>query len=774
MKKTIQSIFLFIFLISYTLLGLIQVAAIMGGIENWLNWPKWIAFFLALPVGFTPIIGPILGVMGAIHSFGWSPLFSLLLFSCHIWIGIIFGVVKLFFDKFFSYFNKEHSTISFILVSIIIAWQGDNIQRNIFGHNQKISRSISSLDLPVQFENSICRVKSNKGSGTGTIISKDGMLLTNAHVISEGLNPLNPKEIIIECKENTYRVKRVLFCDHEFDIALLRLNKSVKHFIPLSESKISLVLGDKISIIGYPVADEETGSLHKRALTNGNIIGIAQHTSMISRRTAKYIITDATSGKGGSGSPMIFKKNVTGVLRGVSSRFDMYGRTYVVGVSLISNAIDYTRKIKNKNFPSNKECLRKKSKGCSEKALYLWSTGKIEQAKKIYKSQCGGRDKNCIAQNEISTIIQSHKHADKKDSNNEQKEVKKIKSLYEISMDIIEEIKNLFWYEKALLALLVLIIIYWTFRLFSYFFNRFSIEGERICTWKKMKRDIEKGYREDGVNLDNGILSRNINECIFKDLSEQIKNHQKYLESKHDNKENSLTDKLKEIENDHPNDKNKFEHYYMTKNNLAYNMLCFLCCVIEFGVIFFFINHNFKEEYSPMHSMIAASVIALSVPVVLLIIKKMHCFFIDGLWGIYLLISIPSFSYFIYRVVEARTSPENEEIEKIALQNDFWFGMSTALMFCLSYLALDYYLGNPRVRLKLGFSNLEKEKNEIASTENKIDKIVVFLESFGQKHPIIDIVKKGTQSFRSRLRNSKDERDGYIQQLNDIEGRRNT
>jgi hypothetical protein len=65
----------------YMLMGLVQLAAILGGIEDWWGWPWWIAIFIAMPVAYIPILGTVVGIMGAIKSFGWSPIFSILLFG---------------------------------------------------------------------------------------------------------------------------------------------------------------------------------------------------------------------------------------------------------------------------------------------------------------------------------------------------------------------------------------------------------------------------------------------------------------------------------------------------------------------------------------------------------------------------------------------------------------------------------------------------------------------------------------------------------------------
>lgn len=66
--------------IIYLGMGLLQLTAIIGGIEAWWGWPWWVAIFVATPIAYIPILGTIVGIMGAINSFGWSPLVAILLF----------------------------------------------------------------------------------------------------------------------------------------------------------------------------------------------------------------------------------------------------------------------------------------------------------------------------------------------------------------------------------------------------------------------------------------------------------------------------------------------------------------------------------------------------------------------------------------------------------------------------------------------------------------------------------------------------------------------
>lgn len=77
--------------IVYFGMGLLQIGAIVGGITDWWGWPWWLAIFVATPVAYIPILGTVVGIMGAIRSFDCSLLFAVLLFCWPyvLYVGLI-------------------------------------------------------------------------------------------------------------------------------------------------------------------------------------------------------------------------------------------------------------------------------------------------------------------------------------------------------------------------------------------------------------------------------------------------------------------------------------------------------------------------------------------------------------------------------------------------------------------------------------------------------------------------------------------------------------
>ena len=158
--------------------------------------------------------------------------------------------------------------------------------------------------------------------GTGSIISSDGFVLTNAHVIidqSKG-RPFNnlriflkPDRVSGDLRKDTslkYRAELVRFSEN-LDLALLRIkSSSIGNLSPTLEfSDSDLVsIGDPVIAIGHP----EQGGLW--TLTTGTI---SSHINNYGNMPGKNVFqTEASLNRGNSGGPLI---NSRGHIVGVNS-----------------------------------------------------------------------------------------------------------------------------------------------------------------------------------------------------------------------------------------------------------------------------------------------------------------------------------------------------------------------------------------------------------------------------------------------------------------------
>ena len=131
------------------------------------------------------------------------------------------------------------------------------------------------------------------GLGSGIVISPDGLVLTNNHVVGSS------KQIRLRDTEGVVTDARVLGVDPDTDLALLRADGARDlRYASLGNSK-SLRRGPLVIAIGNPLGFEST-------VTAGVVSALGRSIRSVSGRTIEDVIqTDAALNPGNSGGPLV-------------------------------------------------------------------------------------------------------------------------------------------------------------------------------------------------------------------------------------------------------------------------------------------------------------------------------------------------------------------------------------------------------------------------------------------------------------------------------------
>lgn len=127
-----------------------------------------------------------------------------------------------------------------------------------------------------------------RGQGSGFIVSADGLILTNAHVVREA------REVTVHLSDRREFPARVLGADPVTDIAVLRIEAQGLPSVRLGDPS-RIKVGDRVLAIGAPYGLEQTA-------TQG--IVSAKGRSLPGDLVVPFLQTDAAVNPGNSGGPL--------------------------------------------------------------------------------------------------------------------------------------------------------------------------------------------------------------------------------------------------------------------------------------------------------------------------------------------------------------------------------------------------------------------------------------------------------------------------------------
>ncbi len=173
---------------------------------------------------------------------------------------------------------------------------------------------------------------SSVSAGTGMIITSDGYVLTNKHVV-DGARSIT----IITDNNDTYENVKLVGTDPTNDVAILKVNAKDLPTVTLGDSK-TIIIGQQVIAIGNALGQ------YQNTITSGIISGLGRSLTAyssdysMSEELSDMIQTDAAINAGNSGGPLV---NAAGEVIGINTAVSSEGSNlgFAIPISSVKGLI---------------------------------------------------------------------------------------------------------------------------------------------------------------------------------------------------------------------------------------------------------------------------------------------------------------------------------------------------------------------------------------------------------------------------------------------------
>ncbi|MGB8510714.1 MAG: DegQ family serine endoprotease [Pyrinomonadaceae bacterium] len=157
--------------------------------------------------------------------------------------------------------------------------------------------------------------------GSGVIVSADGYILTNHHVVD------GAEQITVDLSDDRTLTAKLVGSDQASDLAVLKINASGLPVLPLGDSD-RVRVGDVVLAVGNPLGIGQT-------VTSGIISAKGRQTGLSDGSFEDFLQTDAAINRGNSGGALV---NTNGELVGINSQIlSPSGGSIGIGFSIPAN-----------------------------------------------------------------------------------------------------------------------------------------------------------------------------------------------------------------------------------------------------------------------------------------------------------------------------------------------------------------------------------------------------------------------------------------------------
>jgi S1-C subfamily serine protease len=179
------------------------------------------------------------------------------------------------------------------------------------------------------------------GQGSGFVISDDGEIITNAHVVTSGGqnngggNPRPARQVYVEFNDRNRVPAEIVGFDPDADVALIKVDPAGLNLRPLQLSdRDEFAVGEPVAAIGSPFGEEQSLSVGIISATDRSIDSLTQFT------VDNAIQTDASINPGNSGGPLL---DAGGAVIGINQQIESAsGTNSGVGFAIPVTAVRYS------------------------------------------------------------------------------------------------------------------------------------------------------------------------------------------------------------------------------------------------------------------------------------------------------------------------------------------------------------------------------------------------------------------------------------------------
>jgi serine protease Do len=207
------------------------------------------------------------------------------------------------------------------------------------GRNNENQREAPRMEIPPGFERFFRNFpmpqvpRFQESSGSGFIVSKDGYILTNNHVID------GSSQVTVRLLDRREFKAKVIGTDPATDLAVLKIEAANLVAAPLGSSSAARV-GEWVLAVGNPLGDNLTFTVTSGIISaKGRTLALPGQSD---RSIQDFIQTDAAINPGNSGGPLVsVRGEVIGVNSAIASQTGLYsGYGFAIPIDLAHNVMD--------------------------------------------------------------------------------------------------------------------------------------------------------------------------------------------------------------------------------------------------------------------------------------------------------------------------------------------------------------------------------------------------------------------------------------------------